>query len=75
MPVMKSHERSETIMKTKITVVLAMIMILSLFVSGFVFAGTIAYTYDNNGNLLKRNVSVPADQYAITVSAVPCGAF
>ena len=51
MQVMKSHERSETIMKTKITVLLAMVMILSLFVSGFVFAGTITYTYDNAGRL------------------------
>ena len=55
MQVMKSHERSETIMKTKITVLLAMVMILSLFVSGFVFAGTITYTYDNAGRLISAD--------------------
>ncbi|MEA3486082.1 MAG: dockerin type I domain-containing protein [Thermodesulfobacteriota bacterium] len=38
-------------MKTKITAILAMVMLLSLFVSVAAFAGTINYTYDNAGRL------------------------
>jgi YD repeat-containing protein len=49
--VLKSHERSQKIMKTKITAILAMVILLSLFVSVAVFAGTINYTYDNAGRL------------------------
>ena len=38
-------------MKTKITTFLVMAMLLSLFVSVPVFAGTINYTYDGAGRL------------------------